>query len=134
MTRARLAAAAVVVGVVLVHVLAPLWVEIAAGLVLAVVWAAWASRPVGVPLRRHLAALAGQVILDAVRGALRTVLALFLVAAVVAGSWSFLAPRIADHLAVLRHQAVADVKDAVTPDLPTPNVRGWLDQIRGTRP
>jgi len=87
------------------------------------------TRPVDVPLRRHVGALLGQLVLDAVRGLLRTVVAVLLVAAVVVASWSFLAPRVADRLAQLRAQTVSEVKNGVTPDVPTQDLRGWLDTI-----
>jgi hypothetical protein len=104
---------------VVVHAVAPLWVQVTVALTVLVAWAVRATCPAGIPLRRHLAAVLAQMVLDAVRSALRAVLAMAVAVAVLASTWSFLAPRLAAAVTTARDQAVSGVRDAVTPTLPT---------------
>lgn len=74
---------------------APVWVWVLLTGALAVAWALWATCPPGVSIGRHLAAQAGQVVLDAVRAVVRTVITVVVVIALVAAGWSAIAPRLA---------------------------------------
>lgn len=83
-----------VLAVVVVVTVAPLWASVLLAGAVAVAWALWATCPPGTSLGRHLAAQAGQVVLDAVRAVVRTVATVVVVVALVAAGWSAIAPRL----------------------------------------
>ena len=119
--RRRRAAAFAVIAVtygVIVPLTASLPVQVGFAVVGAVAWAAWVTRPAGTPLHRHLAALLGQLVLDAVRAVVRTLLTIAMAVAVVVAAWPLIVSHLAADLDHLRDQATNSVRDTLTPDLP----------------
>ena len=117
----RRAAAFAVIAVtygVIVPLTASLPVQVGLVVVGAVVWAVWVTRPAGIPLHRHLTAQAGQLVLDAVRAVVRTLLTVALAVAVVVTFWPLIVSHLAADLDRLRDQATNGVRDTLTPDLP----------------
>jgi hypothetical protein len=120
--------AAVLAAVIFAILIAPTWLRILAGLAAVVAWAVWATRPTDVPLRRHVAALVGQLVLDAVRAVARTVAAVLVVLALLWAGWSWIQPQLAAQLDRWRADAVQTARDAV-PHPTLPDLSGltrWL--------
>jgi len=122
----------VVAGLAVIGALA-LWQRILLVLAAVVVWSVWATRPVDVPLHRHLAALAGQVVLDAVRAVLRTLVMVVVVVALLVAGWSWLAPRLVAQVDTWRrdavHQVVSGTLDTATSHVPGPPVADWWNTL-----
>ena len=122
----------VVAGLAVIGALA-LWQRILLVLAAVVAWSVWATRPVDVPLHRHLAALAGQVVLDAVRAVLRTLVMVVVVVALLVAGWSWLAPRLVEQVDTWRrdavHQVLTGTLDTATSHVPVPPVADWWNTL-----
>lgn len=132
--RSRVAVVALVVaGLVVAVVVAAPWLRVLAVVGAVVVWAVWVTRPPEVRLGRHVAALAGHVVLDVVRAALRAVVGALVVAAIAWAAWSWAQPRITAQLGLWRHSAVTTAEQtarrAVTDA--TPDLGEWWAGLTG---
>lgn len=113
-------------GVLIAHALAPAWAEILGGLGAATAWALWATLPPNTTMRAHVARRLGEVVLRVVSGALAFVFGVVAVGLLLVASWSFVGPRIEAAI----DRKTAEVKEAVTPDVPKVDVGSVLDQIK----
>jgi hypothetical protein len=115
------------IGAVVFHALAPAWAEILVGTCVLTAWALWVTQPAGSSLRGHAAFKLGEVVLRVVTGALTVVLAVVVLVAILAASWSFVGPKVD----AWWDRKTTAAKEAITPDIPKVDVGGIIDTIKG---
>ena len=96
----------------------PRWVQILAVLLVAVAASLAATRPADVTLRRHIAAYAGRIVLDAVRAIVITLVRVLVVLLLLAAAWGWIEPQVTGWVGHTVHTATT----AVTPHVALPSL------------